>query len=236
MRIIACDDDRHQRERLREYLSEYRDPSGEQPVVRLFDNASDLLDALEHEKYDLAILDIIMPGLSGMDAAKDIRERDQNIKLVFLTSSKEFAIESYRVRASDYILKPVEHDALFEMLNRFYSELLREKDTLSISTSKRLFSVPYSAVCFVEINVRTLTFHLSDTSTQQVSGKLSDYEGCLLSRSEFIKPHRSFVVNMDHIRTLDTKEITMRSGDVIPIARGTSKEIRDTYMNYVFSQ
>lgn len=234
MRIVACDDDAKLLAKLAALLDEYKGPSGEHPKVDLFNNASGVLDALEKSDYDLALLDVLMPGLTGMDAAREIRSSNRQIKIVFLTSSREFAVESYRVNASDYLLKPVNKESLYSMLDRIEGEIGKAEDELHVNTTKSIFSIPYSKLEYLEINNRTLIFHLADKSEEEVVGRLSDFEETLLARPEFIKPHRSFIVNMDRIKTLETKEIVTLTGAVIPIARGINKEIRDAYMDHLF--
>ncbi len=73
----------------------------------------DLLASMERENYDLLFLDVLMPGLSGIQAAREIRQKNENIKIVFLTSSPEYAVESYSVQATNYLLKPATEERLF---------------------------------------------------------------------------------------------------------------------------
>lgn len=234
MKIIACDDDKKQLKTLLSLLAEYTDKEGKHPVVTSFGNAFEVVSALDQESYDLALLDILMPGYTGMEAAKEIRMKNRDIKIVFLTSSAEFAVESYRVNAYDYLMKPVERKLLYELLNKVDLEIESDEELLHIVTSKEVYSIPYSQIESVEVVHRTLIFHLIDKTTHEIYGRLADYDKMLSERPEFIKPHRSYLVNMKNIQSIDPKEIIMVSGSHIPIARGSAKDVRDAYMDHLF--
>ena len=92
---------------------------------------------MQKENYDVLLLDIIMPGLNGIGAAREIRENDRSIPIIFLTSSPEFAVESYRVRAFDYLLKPVNGEELFRSLDNIYALKQSKKRDDAGSSSKR---------------------------------------------------------------------------------------------------
>lgn len=234
MKIIACDDDKKQRNALLALLNEYVDKAGNPPEVTSYGNAFDVVSALERESFDLALLDILMPGYTGMEAAKEIRMKNKDVRLVFLTSSSEFAVESYRVNAYDYLMKPVDRKVLYDLLNRVDLELESDGELLHVVTSKEVYSIPYEQIESVEVIHRTLIFHLIDKSTHEIYGRLADYDRMLSERPEFIKPHRSYLVNMNNIQSIDPKEIIMVSGSHIPIARGSAKDVRDAYMDHLF--
>ena len=95
------------------FLEEYRLTRDGSLTYDIFTNATDLLETIPVHHFDLLLLDILMPGITGMDAAREIRQTNSTIPIIFLTSSSEYAVESYRVNAADYLLKPLDADKLF---------------------------------------------------------------------------------------------------------------------------
>ncbi|MCR5830155.1 MAG: LytTR family DNA-binding domain-containing protein [Lachnospiraceae bacterium] len=233
MFIGICEDNKKELERLENLLRDYRTPGGNEIRFRSFAGSFDLIDSMSVNAYDALILDILMPGQSGVDAARDIRVRDQAIPIVFLTSSPEFAVESYRVNAYDYILKPVVKDRLYETLDRIYGIIASSEELLSVDTPKSVFRIAYNTIEFIEVNNRTITFHTSDGKEKSVSGHLFDFEEVLVSRPEFLKVHRSFVVNLNLMKSLENKEFTALSGKTVPISRNLVTEVRDSFVKHL---
>ena len=107
MYIAVCDDQTAELGRLTELLGAWETDRGTPVRVKSFRSAAALLDAARHERFTLYLLDIMMPGLNGMDAAREIRGFDKAADIIFLTSSPGFAYDSYSVQALEYLLKPI---------------------------------------------------------------------------------------------------------------------------------
>lgn len=234
MRVALCDDDNNQISHIEKILKEYRTPAGDLLFIDTYNNAIDLISAMKSKKYDALLLDVIMPGFSGMDAARDIRLENMNIPIVFLTTSPEFAVESYRVHAFDYLIKPINHGDLYRTLNHIFA-LKRgvEKEVLTVTSSKGVDAIPFEQLEFVEISNRMLYFYILDGTKKEVGGRLSDYEDILLKRSNFLKVHRSYLINMDNMKSYDKKVFISVTGKEIPVARTMSKEVQAAYMGYL---
>lgn len=97
--------------------------------IYTFNNGDKLVAANTEERLDIIFLDIIMPLLNGMDAARELRQRDKSVKIIFLTSSPEFALESYEVKAQGYVLKPIVYDKLKELLDDVPNHLQKNQRT-----------------------------------------------------------------------------------------------------------
>ena len=106
MHLALCDDDITELSRLISLLEDYGAQREISVTYEAFHNATELIEALGKRRFDLLLLDILMPGLTGIEAAKEIRQTGSQLPIIFLTSSREFAVESYRVSAEDYIMKP----------------------------------------------------------------------------------------------------------------------------------
>lgn len=236
MNIAICDDSKEQLNVITKMIDRYTAP--QEDIIRydVYENALDLLSKLPSQHYDVLLLDILMPGFNGMEAARDIRQINEEIPIIFLTSSPEFAVESYRVRAFDYLIKPVEEKELFQSLNRIFT-LKKDTDSRSllVKSAKELYAVPFSQLMYVEIDNHTLRFHLADNTTKTIRGRLSDYEEILLSHSSFLKVHRSYVVNMAFMKALNKNCFLTTTGKTIPISRKLLPEVQQQYMTYLHS-
>ena len=236
LKIAVCDDSRELLENVEKNLLEYESVRSTPVTVHTYTNAVDLLDGLKKTDYDILILDIIMPGFTGMQAAHEIRKFNEEIKIIFLTSSKEFAIESYSVGAYYYLLKPVLKEKLFSVLDKVVSEITSKQESCVIYTHMGIVNIPFARIECLEVYNKHLVFHLSDGSTKETRGALTDYENVFLERKEFLKIHRSYILNMDYIHSIEAGEITTYSGKIFPVSRLLAKDIKEHYMNYMFTK
>lgn len=234
MRIAICDDDSLELGRISSFIEAYRSERNASIAYRSFQSAAELISHAESGAFSLILLDIMMPGINGMEAAKEIRAIDVGVKIVFLTSSPEFAVESYTVKAYDYILKPVHKDKLCSVLDAVIADEQMPLDGLTVKTQKGMVRILFSKLAFVEIINKKLYFHMADGNVHEVNSSLAAFEEKLLARSEFVKAHRSYIVNMFHISMLGTKELVTDTGKTIPISRTLYGNVKEAYMKHLF--
>ena len=181
------------------------------------------------------LLDILMPGVTGMDVAKEIRRSASEIPIIFLTSSREFAVESYRVSAEDYIMKPARKDEIFPALDKQLKKFVLEDSYLTLKTGNGIVKLSFSQIVYVEVINRTVQFILANGEVQDVYGYLADYEELLLSDPLFYKPHRSYVVNLRQVTVLDKKGFVTIVGKTVPVARDAFAKAKAAYMKYLLA-
>lgn len=203
-----------------------------------FNSAVDLIAAMENgQQYQLVLLDILMPFMTGMEAAKEIRQFNQDIKIIFSTSSPEFAAESYSVGAYYYALKPIWKEKLFILLDKVISEMESHAGKSFLIKSKTgLTRVYINKLEFAEVIGRTLLYHLTDGSVIEAIGSMLELENELLSNPCFIKPHRSYIINMDHVDTLSQREIKMRSLALVQMAKANYPTVKSAYIAFAFKE
>lgn len=238
LRIAVCDDRREDLLHIEAIINDFLAVKAEHPAeYTLFSNAVDLLWAIEQgQRYDLVLLDILMPSMTGMDAAREIRHFDQDVKIVFLTSSTEFAVESYTVNAYYYILKPIQKTQLYTLLDKVVYDTNNQADSsFLIRSNQGLVRAYINKLEFAEIIGRTIFYHFTDGSVTQAQGVLTELESVLLPHSCFIKPHRSYIVNMSHIASLSQREIRMRAGNIVPMAKAHYGDIKSAYVSFAFN-
>jgi len=236
MYIAVCDDRLEELERVEGLLrawSAMRDPSLR---WRFFRSAGELLEAAEKESFTLYLLDVMMPGTSGLDAARELRAANDSSDIVFLTSSPGFAYESYAVHALDYLLKPLREEVFFPLLDRVHFREQSQEEGITLKSSSSIIRLPFSRIAYVEVNGKHLYFNLSDGSVREIYGTLSEYEPYLLSRPEFMHIHRSYIVNMLQVEEFSSAGVITFSGKNLPVSRKLYPGLQKQYMKLLFSR
>ncbi len=236
MKIAVCDDEKQDLLQVVSLLEAYRQDRKAELAYASFKSAVDLLASMEHREFDLLLLDMLMPGIGGMEAAREIRGRDSRVEIVFLTSSPEFAVESYSVRAHYYLLKPATEEKLFPILDRLTAALRKPEDALRFRTQSGIFSLPFGKIEAIEVQAKRIYFHLTDGQTREVPGSLAGFEQALLSRPGFIKVHRSYLINLQWVQALHQGEVVTLAGRRIPVARTAYPQVRTAYTQYLFEE
>ena len=239
LKIAVCDDNQEDLSNIVSILNDYTAVKADHPTVTCtpFRSGVDLLSAMERgQTFELVFLDIIMPLTTGMDAANEIRQFNKEVKIVFVTSSSEYAVESYSVNAYSYILKPVAKTALYSILDRVMSEHEDKSETWFLVKSKMgLVRIYFSKLEYAEVIGRTIIYHIIDGSSLEAPGTMTGLEQLLLDKNGFIKPHRSYIINMAYIDTLNQRQVTMRSKAVVPVPKTNIRTIKSAYLSFAFS-
>lgn len=233
MHIAVCDDNQDELYRISSLLEDYRNERDKSITYEAFNSAIELLEIMKERPFDLLFLDILMPGVTGMDAAKELRRSDQDIPIIFLTSSREFAVESYRVNAEDYIMKPARRDEIFPALDKQLARFTRTEAYLTLKTGNGISKLPISQIVYIEVTNRTLQFVLTTGEVREIYGYLTDYEGVLLADPNFYKPHRSYIVNLRQMTGLDKSGLTTVAGKTVPVARDQYSKAKAVYMTHL---
>ena len=236
MYLAVCDDQDKELETLAALLDTWQRERKTPLRWRSFRSAGQLLEAARRERFTLYLLDVIMPGMDGMEAAQEIRSFDAAADIVFLTSSPGFAYESYSVRALEYLLKPITPRLLFPLLDRLALREQRPQEGLTLKTGSMLVRVPFSQLAYVEVNGKHLYFNLTDGQVREVAAPMREYEGQLLQRPEFMRIHRSYIVNMMQIEELSSTSVHTFSGKDLPVSRLLYPQLQKDYMQLLFAE
>lgn len=240
MRIAVCDDDREMLLQIVDEIEAYKIASGgtREITTQVFESGLDLVAAIKHnEQFEIIILDVLMPLMNGIETAREIRLIDKTAKIIFLTSSSQFALDSYDVKAFFYLLKNHSREKLAAVLNEAITELADIADNYTMLRTKTGYvKLHFHSLEYLEIIGRTITFYLNNGQHYEVYGTLTEIEKMFLTQERFIKPHRSYIVNMDCIRNLNKNEITMLNSHKIPISKGLYNAVKKGYMDYSFQR
>lgn len=238
IKIGFCDDDLSILSEISVLLDRYRVERNQEIVYTAFHSPLELLVEIEKGmRLDVLFLDVIMPGQNGINVAKEIRQYDTNVKIIFLTSSSEFAVQSYAVGAYFYQLKPIWEESFFRLMDSAISECEKEQQCSIILRCKSgIARIELSKLEYCEVIGRTLVFHLEGGKILERVGSLDELHSQLEQYENFLRPHRSYLVNMDYIQNLSYKAIIMANLTEIPIPRGKYSEFKDKYLEYVFNR
>ena len=177
-----------------------------------------------------------MPLLNGMDTARELRAQDTAVKIIFLTSSPEFALESYEVRAQDYLLKPITYERLRRALEDCSHLFEAEPKNMVLKTSFGFQKLYFHDIEYAEAQNKRVVFYLRGDKVVETSEPLRSFEERLTVSSGFFKCHRSYLVYLPNVDHFNNNEIFTKSGRSIPIARGYGKAFQEAYFAHIFQE
>ena len=228
LQILLCDDKKDELLDISAYLKAYFDSSSVQsgewsnhsPLC--FDNPRNALDFLECGNHvDVAILDIIMPDMTGIELAEKFRESGYEGYIIFITTINDYASQSYSVKAFDYILKPVSMSAVTKLMDRLIEDCRNgdnESFLLKVKTEKQ--QIKYKELIYVEVMRHNLYFHLSKGRTVTAYASLKEYADTLLRDKRMIRANNSFIINIDYISAFENQAVVMQDGAKISVTCG----------------
>lgn len=229
MNIAICDDEQAQLDSLYGCVEKWGEARDIPCHISVFQSAGALWMEYEKSRYDLALLDIQMPGQNGMSLAEELRIRQDDIGIVFITGIVDHISEGYDVGAIHYLIKPVEEAKLFSVLDKAFARIHAQEKKLVFKGNGEVVAVPESQVEYIEarshdtvLACRYGDFQLP-VSFGEAAAKLS---GC------FVKCHRSYVVNLRAIQRIAKYEITLDSGRVIPVSRRMYSDVNRAFITF----
>ena len=233
IQIAICDDVAEDVAQLSNALLAY-DPLFE---ILSFSSGKALMDELSDGCFiaDLLFLDVYMPGLNGIQTAQKIRSLNEDLKIIFLSSSREHFLQAYEVFAFNYIVKPFARERLYTILDRALDELRKEsRNKICIQYKGAVHTVDRRQILYIESRNKLLLFYLKDGRVLQCYGRLEEMLQELPNRV-FFRCHQSFVANLFHVSEFGDNYF--RIGQcMIGISRKYVKEAKDRYYAFLFSQ
>ena len=234
IRIAVCDDSPEFLQQAVNMVERWSEESGVPAEIYRFDNGDALLAKNAVTHMDIIFLDIIMPLQSGIDTAKELRQSDKAVKIIFLTSSPEFALDSYEVKAQDYLLKPVTYDKVKETLTECSHTFEEKPKNIVLKTAFGYQKLYFHDMEYAEAQNKRVVFYLRTGKTVESAESLHSLEDRLCLNDGFFKCHRSYLVYLPNVDHFSMTEIITKSGRRIPIARGYGKAFKEAYFAFVF--
>ena len=224
LNLAICDDEIKDIELLKKHILQYTIETDNNITVSSYTSAKKLISEYNNHSYNVVLLDIEMPDLSGMELAKQLRDVDDDLLIVFTTFYPEYMQESF----NDYTSVSRLFSSIFKKFNR------RSGNIVVIDSEGEKNFVPINEILFItSMKESKSRIRYQLTSNQLVSrSTLSDVEKQLMPYG-FVSPSRGYLVNLRYIRTITSKCVILKNGLEIPISRRLASELQKTYAKYV---
>ncbi len=237
LRIAICDDEEKQLDQVASLLNTYlQSRPGLNGQVEMFQSGVSLLDrAEEAEGFDLYVLDILMPELSGIDTGRRLRALGQGGEIIYLTSSNDFAADSYDVRAFFYLLKPVKEGKFFQVLDGAVEKLNRQRNNaVVVTTADGPRRVLLDSIRYVERVGRCMRYYCTNgtVDSQTIRGSFREMAALLLADRRFYLCGASFVLNFQHVTGVNGQMALLDNGQAVSLPRTAATEFKKAWGNY----
>jgi len=233
MRIAVCDDEAAQVQGNIDLIKKWAAKNQVDINIDTFSSSEEFLFRWsEGQPYDLAIFDIKMRKMTGMDLAKTIRKTDKDLQIVFITGVVEHVFEGYDVSALNYLTKPFKPGLFASTLDKAYA-LYKQKEVgaLMVSQEGRLVRVPYNEILYLEIRGHYFDIYTRSMGNFRMKKQMDDMIK-LLDPQLFVRCHRSFIVNVSHISSLAHQEIKLKTGQVVPFTQANVQPVTQLFLAY----
>lgn len=234
-RISVCDDNSSELEKICSIISGYIALNNIIAEVKTFSSGGELLEYEEtNGSSDIYILDIIMPGMNGIQLGKAIRQKNAEAFIIFLTTSKDYALESYSVKAFSYLIKPAEKENVEAELSECFSRISRPSERFALKCASGTITVRVEDIVYIEYYNHHMIYRLAGGKTVEsiyfrgtFDSEIEDY----IKNGSFIKSSASYLVNMKHIKTVNAAGFELSDGTLLTVTRKYS-EARKKYIDY----
>ena len=231
--ISVCDDLEEERALLGHMLQSYAQRKGLSLQLHLFVSGEELLHNIRQVcACQVLFLDVYMPGISGVETARRLRAAGCGTSIVFATTSTDHGVDSFEVRASDYLVKPFRQEEVDRALDWCLEHMPEPLRSLSVYAEGEIQEFPLASVLYIEVLGHQSHIHTL-RQTVVVRKSLDDLERAVDS-PDFFRCHRSFLVNLNHVERIESSDFLMSDGARIPISSANLPRARDTFLDLVY--
>ena len=233
LQIAICDDLEEERVILSRMLRNYARRQGLSLQVHFFVSGEELLQSVRRANAcQVLFLDIYMPGISGVETARRLRAAGYGASIVFATTSTDHGVDSFEVRASDYLVKPFRQEEVDRALDWCLEHMPEPLRSLSVYAEGETQEFPLASVLYIEVLGHQSHIHTL-RQTVVVRKSLDNLERAVDS-PDFFRCHRSFLVNLNHAERIESSDFLMSDGARIPISSANLPRARDTFLDWVY--
>lgn len=201
-------------------------------TIKEFFSGEEFLTDFKKDSFDLIFIDQYMNGLSGISTAKNIRQIDELVVLVFITSSRDHAIDSYQVRASGYLLKPFTYDDFKNTLSIIGMEKLKNARFINIENEKILLR----EILWCNINGHYIQIHTTQRGILRYRLPFKTITDKLINYSQFLTCYKGCIINLDHVDQIDDADFILITGEKVAFSKRYKKKIETDYHSYLFQR
>lgn len=238
IKIALCDDEALWLNRSQTMLAQFSEQTPDFPIqINTFTSGQDLLqDVNNNGAYDIYLLDVVMPEMSGIDTGIQLRKFDEIGKIIYLTTSPDFAVDSYVTGAFYYLLKPVSAEKLNEILSRACREITRRRArSMKVKTSTKIVILPFDEICFVELKRKSLLYYTVENEMLESVSVRESFSTCvaqLLEDKRFVLAGAGHCVNLFYIKSVEKDSLVFKNSDRLYLPRKICAAIQAVWLDY----
>ncbi|NFG24330.1 response regulator transcription factor [Clostridium botulinum] len=235
IKIGLCDDNTLYIKELSKILKTISHCNNINIEITSFTSGEDLIEfsSCHPDYFDVVFLDILMGGINGIHTAKAIRKIYNDVYIIFVTTSKEYALDSYSVNAYDYVIKPFSEQLITEKFLALCNKInLDRKNIIYVKSNQDIYTLQLNNVIYFESNLRKITAHMNNSENIAFYNKMSNLEN-EISSSIFIRCHRSFLVNLIYIKNIVGLDIVLTNNTHISISKKYLNDVKDAFTSYI---
>ncbi|MDE6132470.1 MAG: LytTR family DNA-binding domain-containing protein [Oscillospiraceae bacterium] len=225
--IALCDDDSEQIKNLRRLIGEWAEGKPFAVNIAGYESGEQFLFEYQDAPCNLLLLDIEMSGINGMELAKKLRSAGDMLPIIFITGYSDYMADGYDVEALHYLLKPVETDKLFAVLDR-YAARRGSSEEILLSTAEGVCRTALECIAYIEAFGRKTAVHLQDRTVLECNMSISEFENF----SGFFHCHRSYIANLEQVRSITKNAVILETGEEIPLSRRLYNEVNKRFIEF----
>lgn len=234
MTICYCEDESAQAKAFAIKIEQWAKNKNIAVHTDLYESAEEYLFKADQNTYDMIFLDISMRGQNGMELARQIREKEKDVILVFVTSDASYVFAGYEVGAYRYLMKPVEAKKLWEILDYARAQKAAEEENyILVKKDSQSVRVNLRDVLYIEAQKHYVNLYLENEEPMTVKVVFAELLQEMQEKSDtFLATHRSYAVNIDKVVRIGRTECTLSDGSSIPVSRSFYKAVNEAFIGY----
>ena len=240
--IAVVDDRRHDTEKLQraihKWFSENHYHDHTLKNITCFSNGEAVLRDFMPGKFNIVFMDIIMDGMNGIETSKKLRELDPQLIIIFITTSSEYAFETFPVHPFDYIMKPFQCERIYQVLSEAIRVIDAQDPIITVRVSRSVYKIRQRSISAVIANDHTVEIVMSNGNSHLCSMAFREFEDMLRDSANFLECNRGVIINMDYVLSLNIEKntINMKDGMNFPIRYRDRAKIIERFNQYQFSR
>ncbi len=234
MKILICDDDSNMVNMIADWVKDYMD--GCECQVQTYDNGIDVIYEIEHNdqlESEIIFMDIKLKNDNGINVAKEIKKLNQNAVIIFISGYSEYFEDSFEAEPVYFLIKPLKKETFSRAMEKAIDKICKKNHKFLLLRKKEVARIFFDDIYYVESIGRKIHIHCQQGEAEyyeKLDRLMEQLEG------EFVRCHKSYLVNMQWIQCVDNKMITLTNGTQIPVSRNRMTETKDMVFEYLGRQ
>lgn len=231
IKIVICEDERETQLLIEDYLDNILKNINIKYEIQKYSSGEELLEG-NLKDIDILLLDIQMGQINGMDAARKIREVNNKMEIIFITSLIDYVQEGYEVRAYRYLLKPIESEELKKHVSTCIKEIeVNKKNYILIKNKSNTYKIHSNEIKYVEVQKKDMSIHTINKDLE-VRYSLEKIERDL-NLDKFVRCHKSYLVNLSYVENIKLNTLVLESGEEVPVSRYRYKDVKEKFLKFL---